>query len=650
MVSGFSATWPHTLLKTLKEKLGFSVTFGPEWTNKSYLSGGDSREMLTDLDYNHISNVVKPALIIAGLGGFSDANNNSGISIAESKTNQKAVVDKLRSTNPNAEIVVYTVNQVRADLMPKHANLSGYMQVSREVADEKGTFLADIYTPSAALYNQVTSSGGDWDEYVIDDHHPSVAMGVELIIPYLLTALSGSDYTDSLYYPMYAEISKKQELGIGNNENIQVYCRDCNKTSLQVGLLPEGWYEPINIPWNSVNQQDWGFKWTPGKTIGGRTIPNSNDCVLFLKAPNGDTFKSDSFTVVGASDVEKPPPPPITIEAIDPVNFVGDNLVINWQYDVSEMNGVTLAVSLDNARSWHMLVPSSTTATTYTWAIPATLEGESTITNQAKIKVEDYDQVYAMTSNNFSIVDFSNPDNIHLKINAGASDVSGWEDGSLYVSSGSPEAYDFGSMSSGGGDCLAPIDVYKTVLHSYEGNHAYTFPLPDATYTVRLHFSDKGDGRTMTFKIEGVTVISGYEPPDNAHVKEFKVIVSDGNGLTIAAESGGSEKDVFVAGIEILGGEKPCDSGSPVVPFAESALLEPSFQVRLSGNEQYDIRVNVQGPYKLDIINTRGVTVRSITGCGRSVFMQDSRLAPGIYTVILRCRDITDVISVLICD
>lgn len=149
------------------------------------------------------------------------------------------------------------------------------------------------------------------------------------------------------------------------------------------------------------------------------------------------------------------------------------------------------------------------------------------------------------------------PNALHLKINCGpaAGDVAGWKSDDEYASGG--EDYTFGAAPDAKGVTnAAPRDVYRTCRHE---NHSYSFgDVPDGAYLVRLHFYDEygGGGRRMDYTIEGKKVLEGFGPPAGAAtVREFRVTVSGGDGLRIAAEKGGGN-DVFEGGIEIIGGAR----------------------------------------------------------------------------------------------
>ncbi len=140
-----------------------------------------------------------------------------------------------------------------------------------------------------------------------------------------------------------------------------------------------------------------------------------------------------------------------------------------------------------------------------------------------------------------------------LRINCGSNDydVTGWNRDDPFVSGGAdwvnPNDVDTSGVSN-----AAPAEVYKSVRH--QSPHSYSIPVPDGDYTLRLHFADAYENRSMDYFAEGVQILSDFDISSEAGlnralVKDFPVTVTGGDGLLIEAQSDG---DVFEAGLEIL--------------------------------------------------------------------------------------------------
>jgi len=141
-----------------------------------------------------------------------------------------------------------------------------------------------------------------------------------------------------------------------------------------------------------------------------------------------------------------------------------------------------------------------------------------------------------------------------IRINCGSNDydVAGWLRDDAFVSGGSdwvnPDTVDTQGVVN-----AAPAAVYQSVRH--ESPHRYDITVPDGVYLLRLHFADKYGNRSMNYFAEGEQILSDFDIASSAGgsnralVLDFRVAVSDGDGLQLDAQSSG---DVFEAGIEVL--------------------------------------------------------------------------------------------------
>ncbi|MBD3239108.1 MAG: hypothetical protein GF331_00875 [Chitinivibrionales bacterium] len=201
----------------------------------------------------------------------------------------------------------------------------------------------------------------------------------------------------------------------------------------------------------------------------------------------------------------------------------------------------------------------------------------------------------------------SNAPPVHLKIDCAASPVSGWESDAGYLTEGNDWVSDWSfdnTVDLSGVPDPAPHDVYPTAPLSQTRN-AYSFgDLPNGTYRVRLHFV-LGSGHTGTFKmdytIEGNKVLDDFDIKtdaggyDKGVVKEFSVVVDDGDGLGIVGENDGGIS-VFVSAIEIIG-EATAPSGPALT------VLSPN------GAESFTAGETVTFRWRGDTERVTGVTV-----------------------------------------
>ncbi len=144
---------------------------------------------------------------------------------------------------------------------------------------------------------------------------------------------------------------------------------------------------------------------------------------------------------------------------------------------------------------------------------------------------------------------------IHLKINCGVDDinVTGWEQEDNYVDAG--DEYLFSEVVDPTGVTnAAPADIYRSCHH--RAPHTYTFPVPDGTYTLRLHIVVNSTDRSFTYVAEGQSLEQNWNPLNEAGgtyealVKDYAVTVEDGDGLELSCSS--ELSDVFECGIEVI--------------------------------------------------------------------------------------------------
>lgn len=178
----------------------------------------------------------------------------------------------------------------------------------------------------------------------------------------------------------------------------------------------------------------------------------------------------------------------------------------------------------------------------------------------------------------------------HMMINCGdnAHDVTGWERDDGYVTGGSDWTND-SNVDTAGVVNAAPALVYKSVRN--QSPHHYIFPVANGFYTLRLHFADAWQDRSMDYRAESQPILQNFDintvtgTPNKALVMDFRVEVSDGDGLLLEAESDG---DVFECGIEVIAGwDELADAGRATDVLANDRGVEAPDRTadRLSGQD-----------------------------------------------------------------
>ena len=195
------------------------------------------------------------------------------------------------------------------------------------------------------------------------------------------------------------------------------------------------------------------------------------------------------------------------------------------------------------------------------------------------------------------------------------------------------------------------------------GTFAYNLPVPNGTYTVKLHFAElywNAPGqRVFNVAAENTTVLQAYDivqkvGPLTATTESFAVTVRDGV-LSLAFVPGADGVDQpKVSAIEVLSGGSalPVPAARPVVsPLAAPAaakLPDYSAQVKLYPNPSADGRITVelpatfQGEVTYTLLSSLGTTLsqgqRTVSGAGQSLTFDFSPqlAAEGLYYLHLR--------------
>lgn len=135
-----------------------------------------------------------------------------------------------------------------------------------------------------------------------------------------------------------------------------------------------------------------------------------------------------------------------------------------------------------------------------------------------------------------------------------------------------------GAINTSGVTRPAPQGVYKTYVQAYARGGAtpklaYSLPVHDGNYTVRLHFAEPSHFagmRKMDLRINGVTVQTDYDIADaaggplRAATLAFSATAAGGQGLTVEVLSSvGSGDGPILSGIELLL-DNPSGSATPM--------------------------------------------------------------------------------------
>ena len=202
--------------------------------------------------------------------------------------------------------------------------------------------------------------------------------------------------------------------------------------------------------------------------------------------------------------------------------------------------------------------------------------------------------------------------------------------------------------------------LYQTERY---GSFLYSLPVPNGTYTVKLHFAElywSAPGqRVFNVTAENTTVLQAYDivrkvGPLTATTESFSVTVTDGV-LSLAFAPGATGVDQpKVSAIEVLssGSAQPAPAArpaaSPLAAGASAKLPVYSAQVKLYPNPSTDGRVTVelpaafQGEVTYTLVSSLGTTLsqgqRTVTAGGQSLTFDFSPQLPaeGLYYLHLR--------------
>ncbi|MHB9071578.1 MAG: GDSL-type esterase/lipase family protein [Sedimentisphaerales bacterium] len=176
---------------------------------------------------------------------MNDAYSPFNMSVQQSRNNLNTIIDQILAHNPNAEIILETMNSTLDCWRDRHAgirpNLALYYQMYREVAQERGFLLIDHYPNWLNL--MAADMTAFWD-YVPDGIHPNAAGGENIILPMVKKTLLAArcDFDDNQKVDMSdLAIFVEQWLKSGTsgrenfNEDANVNAYDFNMFAAQWG-------------------------------------------------------------------------------------------------------------------------------------------------------------------------------------------------------------------------------------------------------------------------------------------------------------------------------------------------------------------------------------------------------------------------------
>lgn len=161
----------------------------------SGLSGKNSAEGLAQLQTKVLAHQPDTVFLEFAMNdAFLYSDGTPQLSVAQAQANLNAIIDAIRAQNPQAEIILQTMNTVwdspsgsnqSATLRP---NLAAYYEMYRSVAATRGLMLIDHQPAWAALQQGDLAT---FQSYVPDGVHPAATGWSKVVLPLLKWKLSG---------------------------------------------------------------------------------------------------------------------------------------------------------------------------------------------------------------------------------------------------------------------------------------------------------------------------------------------------------------------------------------------------------------------------------------------------------------------------
>ena len=117
---------------------------------------------------------------------INDSVAKRKVSVAQAQENLEAMIDRLQQSNPNAEIILMTMNPCVGYAKVRRPNLTKYYQMYRDVANARGFKLIDHYRSWEKVLNEDPAR---FLRYVPDEIHPVREGALQVIMPNMIESL-----------------------------------------------------------------------------------------------------------------------------------------------------------------------------------------------------------------------------------------------------------------------------------------------------------------------------------------------------------------------------------------------------------------------------------------------------------------------------
>jgi uncharacterized protein YjdB/lysophospholipase L1-like esterase len=174
----YGVSWPSQLYTALFPKYQGHITL----SNRA-ISGSNSRSGKANIEAWLAAD--NPDVVFIEYA-INDAVASDNITVAEMKSNLDFMCAKIKANNPNADIILQTMNNAVGSALTARPNLELYYQGYRDYAALNGYKLVDNYPLWKNLYD---TNPTQWATYVPDNIHPNDAGRAAVMMNNLVTTL-----------------------------------------------------------------------------------------------------------------------------------------------------------------------------------------------------------------------------------------------------------------------------------------------------------------------------------------------------------------------------------------------------------------------------------------------------------------------------